>query len=181
MSLAQEMWTYLKSIGFEDIPNNDDRLGAQGAPDAIHWEHTIARDNLCAFCNEPTGSYIFLSDLNNYNLRMPVRTNDINIHSVSDLERWLRKEYPEFFITKKPTKVSINTSLSDKVSPLEWAFNKSKTILGTIEVFVSGFHYNGEPKYSFQTNDYISPNKEGSAVAVTMLVDAKGKPLLCGK
>ena len=64
------MWTYLKSIGFEDIPNNDDRLGAQGAPDAIHWEHTIARDNLCAFCNEPTGSYTFLSDLNNYNLTL---------------------------------------------------------------------------------------------------------------
>jgi hypothetical protein len=109
MSLAQEMWTYLKSIGFEDIPNNDDRLGAQGAPDAIHWEHTIARDNLCAFCNEPTGSYIFLSDLNNYNLRMPVRTNDINIHSVSDLERWLRKEYPEFFITNQPTRSNLRT------------------------------------------------------------------------
>lgn len=27
----------------------------------------------------------------------------------------------------------------------------------------------------------VSPNKDGSAVAVTMLVDAKGKPLLCGK
>ncbi len=42
MSLAPDMWDYLKSIGFEDIPNDDARLGAY----AGGWYYTIGRDNL---------------------------------------------------------------------------------------------------------------------------------------
>ena len=44
MVLAQEMWDYLKSIGFEDIPRNDERLGYQ-----TNWLYNIARGDLCAF------------------------------------------------------------------------------------------------------------------------------------
>lgn len=97
MSIAKEMWDYLKSIGFVDIPNNDERLGCQGK--GIPWSLTIARDNLCAYQFENTikiDRYIFLIDQSKtYNIGKA--TDDLNIHTVQDLENWLRKEYPEFY------------------------------------------------------------------------------------
>lgn len=145
MSLAQEMWDYLKSIGFEDIPNNDDRLGAQGVPDAIHWACTIVRDNLCAFADELTGSYIFLIDETRINLmRGGITTNQLNIHSVADLEAWLRKDYPEFFTTKKPAISNTNASLSNMVRTLKWVDLCAETPFGWLKIKTAGCYLNSD-------------------------------------
>lgn len=90
MSIAKKMWDYLKSIGFVDIPNDDERLGCQTRG---NWKYIISRDNLCAYCSR-MDKFIGFVD----NLKGNDGTNtDLNIHTVQDLENWLRKEYPEFY------------------------------------------------------------------------------------
>lgn len=90
MSLAPDMWDYLKSIGFEDIPNDDARLGAY----AGGWYYTIGRDNLCAYCNFLKDFIRIVDRTRNYH---NVDIHDLNINTVQDLENWLRNEYPEFY------------------------------------------------------------------------------------
>ena len=43
MSLAREMWDYLKTIGFEDVPDNDNLWESEWGLD-LH----IAKGRLCA-------------------------------------------------------------------------------------------------------------------------------------
>lgn len=95
MSIAKQMWDYLKSIGFEDIPNNDERLGHQFY---YPWNYVIVRDNLCAYCDK-MDEFVGLVDKTKGNYGTDIL--GLNIHSVQDLKNWLRKEYPEFY--KKET------------------------------------------------------------------------------
>ena len=94
------MWDYLKSIGFEDIPNNDARLGRQTG-----WKNNIAKGNLCAYDSDLFwGDFIFLIDRTNPKCYSASKTStdaDLGIYSVADLETWLRVEYPEFFTVEK--------------------------------------------------------------------------------
>lgn len=102
MSLAKEMWDYLKFIGFEDIPNSDERLGnAVGV-----WDSNIAKGSLCAYQDINAiledDDWISFNDNSNKNCHY-VDVDDLGIHSVSALKGWLQREYPEFFIKKKLT------------------------------------------------------------------------------
>ena len=101
MSLAQEMWDYLKSIGFEDISNSDERL-REAANCWVRCDLSIARNNLCA--------YQYADTIHNDNCIFLVDTSKslhggtdryINAHSVADLEEWLRRKYPEFFTVEQ--------------------------------------------------------------------------------
>lgn len=87
------MWEYLKSIGFKDIPNNDERLGYQGNR---KWKYTIARDNLCVYCNDMDELIIGCIDETTFGFSRRILS-----HSVSDLKGWLQREYPEFFTNKE--------------------------------------------------------------------------------
>lgn len=132
MGLAKEMWDYLKSIGFEDIPNDDYRLGAH----ADSWKNTIGYGNLCAY-NDSMDDFIgFVDTTKKFNQNNP----DLKIRSVADLEAWLRKEYPEFFTVEQH-----QYKVGDKVRILEDATNdngdsvleiyeRTKTAVGEIGV-----------------------------------------------
>ena len=81
--LARQMWDYLLSVGFEEIDSNDVRLGTQ-----TNWKYTIAKGSLCAFCDYLTEGFIFLIDVTN---NIDAATDDdLNIHSVADLQTWLQ-------------------------------------------------------------------------------------------
>lgn len=86
--LAQQMWDYLLSIGFEVIDNNDSRLGCQTG-----WKYNIAKGNLCAYHATLTAGYIYLVDTssNKYRLSTGISTvGCLEIHSVSGLQAWLQ-------------------------------------------------------------------------------------------
>lgn len=93
MSIAKQMWDYLKSIGFVDIPNDDKRLGCQGNEPL--WKSTIARDDLCVYNDLDDDDSIGVINLSKRNWGF--HSKNLGIHSVQDLENWLRKEYPEFY------------------------------------------------------------------------------------
>lgn len=89
ISLGQQMWGYLLSIGFEEIDKYDKRLGNYQAV----WECSIAKGNLCAFSYNSREDYIFLIDVSsdNYNLAHGASTDDdFDIYSVADLQAWLQ-------------------------------------------------------------------------------------------
>jgi ribosomal protein L21E len=133
MSLAQEMWDYLKSIGFEDISNKDDyRLGAH----AGGWKNTIKYGDLCAY-NDSMDNFIGFIDITK---KFNQNNTDLNIQTVSDLEAWLRREYPEFFTAEQH-----QYKVGDKVRILEDVtydngdsvlkkYNHIKTAIGEIGV-----------------------------------------------
>lgn len=106
MGLAKEMWDYLKSIGFEDIPNDDYRLGVH----AGSWKNTIRYGNLCAYNDRMDDFTGFVDTTKKFNQNNP----DLKIRSVADLEAWLRKEYPEFFTVEQH-----QYKVGDKVRILE--------------------------------------------------------------
>ena len=95
MSLAREMWDYLKYIGFEDISNTDKRLSTQ-----TEYKYNIAKGDLCACRNNLKGNYFLLFDASKWNNAVEIDDVRLNIHSVADLEGWLRKEYPELLTIK---------------------------------------------------------------------------------
>jgi len=126
MSLAQEMWGYLKSIGFEDIPKNDERLGDQCGD----WDLTIAKGSLVAHQDietMKTDSWIFLINATKSDCALSTDYS-LNIHSVSDLEAWLRKEYPEFFTVEKSAIKQHQYKVGDKVRILEDAIDGKGTV-----------------------------------------------------
>ena len=94
--LAQQMWDYLLSIGFEKIDSNDVRLGTQ-----TNWKYTIAKGSLCAYRGSLTGKFIFLLD-KNVNLNA-VTDDELNIRSVADLQTWLQDNG---YLDAAPTSVS---------------------------------------------------------------------------
>jgi hypothetical protein len=132
MGLAKEMWDYLKSIGFEDIPNDDYRLGVH----AGSWKNTIRYGNLCAYNDRMDDFTGFVDTTKKFNQNNP----DLKIRSVADLEAWLRKEYPEFFTVEQH-----QYKVGDKVRILEDATNdngdsvleiyeRTKTAVGEIGI-----------------------------------------------
>lgn len=110
MSLAKEMWDYLKSIGFEDISDSDKRLGCFYS---CAWRYNIARNNLCAYCDK-MDDFIGFTDTSKSYYGYMINIKSLKIRSVSDLEAWLRKEYPEFFTVEQH-----QYKVGDKVRILE--------------------------------------------------------------
>lgn len=147
VSKVKKMWKYLKSIGFEDRSDDEQlrsQLIASGYQCVLACDHVIARDSLCAYYDHDDSIFGFIDTTKAYG-NYGCSIKDLNIHSVSDLEAWLRKEYPEFFNIEQPTTKQHQYKVGDKVRILEDAtdsdgfcvlenFEGIKTAVGEIGV-----------------------------------------------
>lgn len=126
--LAQQMWDYLLSIGFEEIDNNDIRLGCHTS-----WRHNIAKGNLCAYIDTLSNDCILLTDISSddFKLTKGILTKSLNIYSVSNLQEWLQDngyldDNNEEQMSNNTTKFRVIAKLQKMQQQIDLLTNKSK-------------------------------------------------------